>query len=277
MKPPISYYGGKARLANWVIDHMPPHRVYVEPFAGSLAVLLAKTPTHFEVVNDLDDTLVCFWRVLRDHPDELVRACALTPHARSEFKAALDDPDLPDVERARRFWVRIMQSFNRTPDIATGWSMSTARGAPEVRTQIGGLGRFAAVAGRLRDVSIECAPAIEVIKRTSWTEDAVLYCDPPYVEATRSTSRARGGYRYEMTDEDHRELAEVLQDHPGTVIVSGYPSDLYDDLYADWWSVSTEITKRATNLHANATRSRATEVLWTNRDLSRQQQLEVTA
>lgn len=85
MKPPFAYYGGKTRIADQITALLPPHKHYVEPFAGSLAVLLAKTPSRMETVNDLDNRLMTFWRVLRERPDELIRVCALTPHSRVEY------------------------------------------------------------------------------------------------------------------------------------------------------------------------------------------------
>jgi DNA adenine methylase len=88
VKPPFAYYGGKTTLAPIIANLLPQHEHYVEPFAGSLAVLLAKTPSRAETVNDLDGDLVTFWRVLRDRPDELERACALTPHSREEYEQA---------------------------------------------------------------------------------------------------------------------------------------------------------------------------------------------
>ena len=84
LRPPFAYYGGKTKLAPAIAALLPEHGHYVEPFAGSLAVLLAKPPSRMETVNDLDGALVNFWRVLRDRPLELARACALTPHSRAE-------------------------------------------------------------------------------------------------------------------------------------------------------------------------------------------------
>lgn len=109
--PPMAYYGGKTRLAAKIAALLPPHEHYVEPFAGSLAVLLAKKPSRMETVNDLDDLLMTFWKVLRDKPAELARECALTPHSRSEYLAARSAnlEDLDDVERARLVWVMISQ------------------------------------------------------------------------------------------------------------------------------------------------------------------------
>ena len=85
LRPPIPYFGGKQTIAQRVITEMPGHKHYVEPFCGSLAVLLAKEPVAHETVNDLDGDLVNFWRVLRDQPEALARVCALTPHSRGEF------------------------------------------------------------------------------------------------------------------------------------------------------------------------------------------------
>lgn len=108
MRPPFSYGGGKVRLAPQIVDLFVPHAHYVEPFAGGLAVLLAKRPAPMETVNDLDGDLMNFWRMLRDRPDELARSCQLTPHSRDEFVAARAASD-DDLERARRTWVLLSQ------------------------------------------------------------------------------------------------------------------------------------------------------------------------
>src|SRR5579871_6388223 len=109
MRPPIPYFGSKSALAPWIVSLLPAHQHYVEPFGGSLAVLLAKPPSRHETVNDLSRDLVTFWRVLRERPEQLLRACELTPHARAEFEDAYHDTE-DDLERARRVWVRLTQS-----------------------------------------------------------------------------------------------------------------------------------------------------------------------
>lgn len=115
LKPLVPYHGGKGRLAPWIVSLLPPHRVYVEPFAGSAAVLLAKAPSTHEILNDLDRNAMTFYRVLRDRAEDLELACRLTPYARDEFAAAtLDDDGIDDLERARRWWVRTNQSFAHT-------------------------------------------------------------------------------------------------------------------------------------------------------------------
>jgi DNA adenine methylase len=115
IRPPFTYYGGKMTIAARIAAALPQHGHYVEPFAGSLAILLAKRPSRMETVNDLDGAIVEFWRILRDEPAELARACALTPHSRAEWEMSRDleqwwHEDLPAIERARRFWTAVTQA-----------------------------------------------------------------------------------------------------------------------------------------------------------------------
>ena len=277
MKPPFAYYGGKSRMATEIVAMMPPHRVYIEPFAGSLAVLFAKPPCRHEVVNDLDDAVVTFFRVLRDQPDELERVCELTPVARTEYASAdLDDPTISDVEQARRFWVRVTQSFAQTAGRSTGWSVTTARTQSKGSTSKTRLGRFAPCADRLSQVQIEHCDAADLVDRLA-TSDTVIYADPPYLDDVRVSRGTRGtstDYRADMCSEDaHRRLAEVLRATPATVILSGYPSDLYEDLYGDWWTHDIA-TKAHSSNSVLSTRSARTERLWSNRDLSVQTSLD---
>jgi DNA adenine methylase len=265
MRPPFAYFGGKAGMASRIAALLPAHRVYLEPFAGSLAVLFAKAPSPCEIVNDLDDAVVNFFRVLRDRCDELVEACELTPYARAEFAAAhLDGADVDDLERARRFWVRVNQSFAKTTGTATGWSRTTGRSQSPPASVAGRLDRFRTLADRLRSVMIEHCDGIDLI-RTMATADTVVYADPPYLASTRAGHAAPADYRHELDVVDHRRLAAVLHVTPAAVVLSGYPSALYDELYRDWWSVDVAVTARSSNAARSGTRAGRVERLWCNR------------
>lgn len=276
MKPPFAYFGGKSRLAGMIADLMPPHRVYLEPFAGSLAVLFAKTPTPVEIVNDADDALVTFFRVLRDQPEDLERACRLTPYSRSEFDAADDFDCDDDLEVARRFWVRIRQSFAHTARAKSGWSISTARSQSPSNATAAMVNRFAACAERLHGVMVENRDAVDVIQRCG-TIDSVIYADPPYIASTR-----RGGengksrdYRCDMGGvQDHERLAAALHDTPATVLLSGYRSDLYDALYAGWDRLDIDVRVGTTNLK-KVSDVRAVESVWSNRPIAAQGRLDI--
>lgn len=194
MKPPFAYYGGKATLAPWIVSLLPKHRVYVEPFAGSLAVLFAKVPALHEVINDIDSDIVTFFRVLRERADDLVDACELTPYARDEFALAKPDEPVDELERARRFWVRVNQGFNKAAILNNGWSSSVACQNGEPKTVQNRLARLRAAARRLHSVTIENRDACEVIEQYG-VADGVIYVDPPYVTVSRVQGLA---YAHEM-------------------------------------------------------------------------------
>lgn len=266
-KQPFAYYGGKAGMAPLIASLLPPHRVYMEPFAGSLAVLFAKPPSRFEIVNDVDRNVVTFFRVLREQPDELERVCALTPHARDEYVAAdLCGEDLDDLERARRFWVRVNQSFAKTAGRQTGWSITTGRTQSVPAGILSRLGRFAAAADRLAGVSIENCDAAALIDRLA-TDDTVIYADPPYLaETRRGRDRQRpADYLHDAGEpDDHRRIAAALTSTPATVVLSGYPSPLYDELYDGWWTMDIPVTVHSSN-SATTARGARVERIWMNR------------
>lgn len=278
VKPPAPYYGGKTRIAPWIVSLMSPHQRYLEPFCGTASVLLAKPRSRFEVINDRDGHLVNFFHMLRDRPDELERACRFTPYARDEFLAArdsLDDVD-DDLERARRWWVRIVQGFNNAPGAwSTGWSLSSNRGTTEPTSMANLVERFEAVAERLRTVAIENQDALTLIERFDH-HDEVIYCDPPYLGSTRAGRERRSStldYVHDMTeDADHIALAEVLTGCSAHVLISGYPSPLYEDLYAGWDRAESTVVRSAAmrrGLDPAATKKKThtIEVVWSNRPL----------
>lgn len=259
MRPPIPYFGGKQMLANRIVDQFPAHSHYVEPFAGSLAVLLAKPQSKMETVNDLDGELVNFWRVLRDRTNDLLQVCSLTPHSRAEHAGAYDLDHGDEVERARRVWVQLTQGRGGTRR-RTGWrnyedpTGSTVSMPGYLR---GYIDRMPPTATRLLDVSLECRPAVEMIRAYGEHDDVLIYADPPYLGSTR-TSRQ---YVVEMSHRDeHEELAKALADCRAAVVLSGYSSPLYEDLYAGWHRVELDaFTGQAGNS------GNRTEVLWINR------------
>lgn len=258
--PPFIYYGGKTTLAERIVAALPRHQHYVEPFAGSLAVLLAKPPAPVETVNDLDGDLMTFWRVLREQPEELARVCALTPHSRSEFEASKFRPDdLNDVERARRVWVNLTQGRSGILR-KTGWRyvQDPRLGASMPDYLRAYAARLAPVAARLSAVSLECLPALDLIERYGRHHEVCLYVDPPYLGTTRGWGNS---YAVEMRSEaDHIALAESLNRCAASVVLSGYASPLYADLYAGWRRVDIPTTT------GNGGEDRARiECLWINR------------
>lgn len=261
MKPPVPYFGSKSSIADWIVALLPDHEHYVEPFCGGLSVLLAKHPSRMETVNDKDGELMTFWRVLRNRPDELLRACFLTPHSRAEL-AATWDPTTDELELARRIWSRLAQGRSGTLR-KTGWrhyidpagSSTSMPGYLEAYAD-----RLAASAERLHQVSLEAMPALELIARYGSRAGVLLYVDPPYLGETRGWGN---NYRVEMkTADEHQELAAALADCKATVVLSGYHSPLYDELYDGWHRYE----QRTSTGNAKTAKARV-EVLWSNRPL----------
>jgi DNA adenine methylase len=267
--PPFAYYGGKTTLADRIVALLPEHRHYVEPFAGSLAVLLAKPRCFMETANDIDGDLVTFWRVLRDQPDDLARAAMLTPYSRAEFEQARNLDGISDLERARRVWVRLTQSRSASMK-QTGWKFQidpASRNVPAADNAVAFARRIEGVAQRLRMVALENRDAIDVIRDYGKSADVCIYADPPYLGSTRASN-----YGHELTSvEDHEALALALHQVKASVVISGYASPLYQTLFCGWHT--TQI-RGATTQSGDTDR---VEVLWSNRPLREDLFSEVTA
>ncbi len=278
MRPPTQYFGSKGRLGPWIASLLPTHRTYVEPFAGSAAVLFAKPPSPTEILNDRDGDLVSLFRVLRDRGPELTQALQLTPYARAELYAAdLDTPGLDELERARRVFVRLNMTVGKTLRRSSGFAAAfNTNGADHAHKFTSLVDHLPAAAERLRRVIIEDRPAVEVIAKYG-AANAVIYCDPPYLDATRSALAKRRGADYACeyaTEAEHRELAAALHATPAAVLISGYPSPLYAELYdqAGWWRAERAVDKPS-SLTSGGRAARGVEVVWSNRPLAAQLQL----
>lgn len=251
MKAVLKYPGAKNRIAKWICSHIPEHDVYLEPYAGSLAVLFNKKRCHIETVNDLDGEIVNFFRVLRDSPDALCRLINLTPYSREEYKNAYEISD-DRIERARRFCVRCWMGFGCGNLYMNGFKSGQQSMSPNPAKAWAGLPEILPMAAeRLKGVQIEKLPALELIKRYN-TEDVFMYIDPPYLHRTRKNYL----YKHEMKDSEHEKLLEVLVKHPGKIIISGYENDMYNDYLAGW-----EKAYKQTCAEQGLKR---TEVLWMN-------------
>lgn len=261
----FGWYGGKFSHLAWLLPLLPKCHHYCEPFAGSGAVLLNRAPSPVETYNDLDGEVANFFRVLRDEKDRIVQAIALTPFSREEFALACKlDPALPPMERARRFYVRARQVRTGLAQTATlgRWAncKNTSRAGMSgvVSRWLGGIEGLPNIAERLLRVQIENRPATQLIPLYD-SAKTLFYCDPPYVHETRGDSKA---YGHEMTNQQHAELAGVLNAAHGKVAVSNYDCELMDRLYPHprWYKT---VGGARTN---HATKGTRIEVLWTNYD-----------
>jgi DNA adenine methylase len=254
LKRILNYVGSKWNIANWIIQHMPEHNVYLEPFFGSGAVLFNKLAAKIETVNDIDGNVVNLFKVIREKPNELAKAVGFTPYSRDEYYRSFEllEQELSDVERARVFLIRCWMARGGKTSDRTGWrhniDVSTMNALPDWNVLPE---TILAAAKRLKEVQIECQDAVTLIERYN-REDCLIYADPPYLLETRTQRH----YAHEMSNEEHIKLLEVLNKHRGFVLLSGYDNELYNDLLPSW----TKITKMAQTEAAQVKQ----EVLWLN-------------
>lgn len=255
-RPIMRWHGGKWRLAKWIIAQFPAHHCYCEAFGGAASVLVQKQPSKFEVYNDRYGRVVNVFRVLRD-PEASGRLKDLlrwTAYAEDEYRLAREISDDP-VEDARRMLTLGHQAHGSTGACGgkrSGWRRGIRPHGPSSADEWKRICEHVeSWALRLRGVYIENAGALEVMRRWDGA-DTLHYVDPPYLAETR-TFGARA-YAHEMDNDDHRALASGLQDLRGSVIVSGYPSQLYEELFADWQRIERQ--------HLADKANQRTEVLW---------------
>lgn len=259
-RPVLRWHGGKWILAQWITDHFPPHRIYTEAYGGAASVLMRKPRATAEVYNDLDQEVVNLFRVLQRprQAARLVELLRLTPFARIEFDLSYT-PTSDPVERARRLVIVSFMGFGSNAHMTasrTGFrSASNRSGTTPAHDWANYPDSLMCVIERLRGVVIESRPALRVLADHD-TPDTLHFVDPPYLHSTRDAGGTQRDYRHEMTDEDHRELSGVLKTLRGGVVLSGYPSPLYDELYGGWHRVQRSAL-------ADGARKRI-EVLWIN-------------
>jgi len=258
LRPPVKWHGGKFYMCQRIIQYFPPHHTYLEPFGGAASVLLNKPPSEVEVYNDLDERITRLFRVLRDHGQELQRRLALTPYSEVEFQDA-EQPAADEIEQARRDFVRWRLSLGGRGESFSFTLHRVRRGMADVVSGYLSMidEEFPRIIERLRSVEIVKRKAIDVI-RTWDSPKTLIYADPPYLHSTREEG-SRSVYGCEMTEEDHRELADVLKGCQGKVVLSGYPSDLYEELYRGWRTVEFDMPNHAAGGRSKA---RKQETLW---------------
>ena len=258
----FGWYGGKFSHLGFILPHIPVDAVhFCDVYGGSAAILINLSPYPVETYNDLDSELVNFFSTLRNQTGKLIKAISLTPFSREELiLACRPELGLSKLERARRFYVRARQTrtglAQRSSEGRWAHCVLTSRAgmAGAVSRWLGSVDGLPEITQRLQRVQIENAPALDVIHRYD-TENTVFYLDPPYVHSARGDSAA---YGFEMSDEDHMELADTLQMIRGRAVLSGYRTPLYDLLYKDWRRVDGPLR------NCNSVRQPRRESLWMN-------------
>lgn len=267
----VPYYGGKSRnLASTFAALFPPHKIYAELFGGGAGVLLNKKPAEIEIYNDLADGLVTLFRVARDplKCQELAKQLDLTPYARSEYKACVNEyltrenwHMLGEIEQARIVYTILQQSFGAQLGHDSGFGFGDATGRNKAATWRNNIANLPRITRRLANVQVECSNAMTLLDR--WAKpETLFYLDPPYTHDSRKETR---GYQHEQDNSFHERLLQKItgQMPDSMIFLSGYQSDLYSSYLGDWHLLEFAVNSAIANTQTNEKQKRV-ECLWIN-------------
>lgn len=236
MRRVLNYPGSKWNIASKLVELVPSHHSYLEPYFGSGALLFNKQASNIETVNDLDGEVVNLFKCIQHDSERLSRFVMTTPFSREVYNRQFDPEDSYEdpFQRAAKFLIRCWQGYGfRTNGHKVGW-----------KTDVQGRERAYAlwnwyrlpnwiieIAERLRTVQIENQPALKVIERFN-NPRVFMYLDPPYLLSVRSARQKQ--YKHEMTDTDHEVLLKTILSSQAKIMISGYESDMYNEYLREW-------------------------------------------
>lgn len=263
IRPIVKIHGGKFYLSNWIIEHFPKHYknlTYIEPYCGGGSILLNKLPSKTEAINDLDPGIFVILTTLQNTPFEFINRLRGIKYSEDVFLNA-KEKQFHTFDRNVDFAVNefILRRMSRGGlKKAFAWSERQRGGRPGDENAWNTIiNTLPHISKRIQGIQIFNEPAITFLSR--WNkEDVLAYCDPTYLLSTRESKKA---YDFEMTDKDHEELAMLLNQFKGNVLVSGYPSPMYDEIYSDWTYYQKEIVNHASQQKIKPTKI---ECLWAN-------------
>lgn len=259
----LKYPGSKWRLARKIISYFPKHHSYLEPYFGSGAVLFNKEQSAIETVNDLDNRVYLLFKMVREKPEKLAKMVEETPFCRWEYEQTFRQIQKTDEETVRQFLVQCWQGYGfRVNGYKAGWKHDVqGREAAYAVNNWNNIPQWIIdAARRLKQVQITNEPAEKLIERFNYP-DVLIYADPPYLLETRGGKQ----YRHEMTDNEHEQMLQLLLQHKGPVILSGYRNKLYDYVLKNWNSV---------DINTTAERGlKRTETIWFNFEIVKQKEL----
>lgn len=257
-RSPLIWFGGKSKIAHHIISKMPNHTCYVEPFGGAAHVIAQKPPVYSEVYNDIDGEVVNFLMVAINEPDRLQQACDALPYSRSLYdKWKREQPPDDDFTRAVRFFYINRSGIAKGNSDSvfstdTGWRHSKEHNT--ARTYRSACEIIPEFAKRMKSVMIDNRDFRDII-RVYDAPYTLFYVDPPYLGREKY-------YAGNFTEQDHRDLAEMLNKIQGKAIISYYDDPLLLELYPNWNRESFQAARQVVNGNNNT----ATELLLMNFD-----------
>lgn len=261
IRPLIKCHGGKYYLSNWVIENFPEdyqEMTYCEPYLGGGSVFLNKEPSKTEIINDIDNKVVSIFKALRDEPGELTGRLKRTKYKEETFNRALKKEEFEDYIDLAITEITLRRMSRGGMKEAFSWSKRLRGGKPgDENAWETYLEQLPLSAARVEKAHIFNKKAEEIIK--IWDgPNTLMYLDPPYLSTTRSAPNV---YENEMSIDDHISLSETINNSKSYIILSGYPSSLYNRLYKDWNCIKKEIVNHSSQ---KKTKSKKVECIWMN-------------
>ncbi|EAE2723148.1 DNA methyltransferase [Listeria monocytogenes] len=255
MKRLLNYPGSKWSMADLIIKNMPMHKSYLEPFCGSCAVFMNKPRVVLETINDADSRLVNLFKAMRDNPEKLQYLIMHTLYSREEYLLSQEKAD-DKLEDARRMAVRLWFAVGGKTNANVGFRKNVSWNGPYNTFEWTDMySRIGIAAARLKNAQIEKMDALKLIEQHN-DEDTLIYCDPPYVPSSLVSAH----YQHDFTLEQHQELLSLLKKHEGSVMISGYESELYNRELAMWPRIEKQVKVGITS----EKKTDRQEVIWCN-------------
>jgi len=253
MRSPIWWFGGKGSMVKKLLPLIPNHKFYIEPFFGGGSVFFAKNLSKHETINDLNQAVMDFYRVLRDEKlfPKFYRLVYYTPYSRqlyNEYRKTWKT-ETDKLQKVYKWFCVARMSFSGYFGSCFGTDViAITNNQCDKTSSFNSIKKLLPVIHkRLSTTQIENKSAIDVLKQYVHNDECFSYLDPPYVTSTRSS----GNYEHEMDDVDHRELLRTVLELPGKFLISGYNNELYNDYLKGWnmqeWKTSCHAAGRTKN------------------------------
>ena len=259
LRPPLTYYGGKQQLCQTILQLIPEHNLYCEPFLGGAAVFFGKEKSNVEVINDTNRELINFYKVVQNDFISLEKLIRITLHSRSQHEDAhviYNNPHMfNEIKRAWAVWVLANQSVNSIIDNSWGYERKSDKMSLKTSNKREAFTEELAI--RLQNVQVECADANYIIQSRD-TENSFFYCDPPYIDSCQ-------GHYDGYSQADYTLLLNTLSNIKGKFLLSSFPSDVLKGFVKEYGWCSKEIEMRCS---ASKNKKRKIEVLTANFDLN---------
>jgi DNA adenine methylase len=271
LKSPVNRFGGKYYLRDFLVQHIPQHTLYCEPFCGAGHLLFSKAPSQVEILNDIDSHLIDFFKVIKDHEkkQKLIEILEYMPYSRSlwqELRLHWKQGIIPgDPVEASAQWLYLNKTCFSGDQKRGGFAVPSITGRNPIQSFRNAIEGLEDIAGRLRNVCVENLPYDECIKRYD-SENTLFYCDPPYLNAEHYYGKDS------FSQDDHRALAEILHGIKGKAMVSHYQNSLYDELYKGWHRYEHESFK-GSHKSTGEVKPKTVEILYCNFEALRQRGL----